>query len=195
MRGARNARVQLRTPNVAVLLLTIVVVAGMRSSGATAPSPQTKPSSPPTKPSSYVEVVELYRRGEDALALKQLAMLTSNDIRIGQEKVRGALFSGNRRSAQAAVLLHTVAAFGARGNDDVLEFRYHFKLARAYIDEITSIEHRVTPFVRTWQLFVMASYHGQRGVQAARDFGRGVRDPRGDSAFLLLALGATEERQ
>jgi tetratricopeptide (TPR) repeat protein len=154
----------------------------MPMAGATASAPQTK------RP-SYIDVIELYRRGDDNLALKQLAMLTDSEIKTG----RRAVLQGGAARIRAATVLHTVQAFAARAHDDVFGFQYHFRFAHGYADTLAARERQVPPFVRTWQLFVLASYHGQKGVQAARDFARGVRDPHGDSALLLLALGATEE--
>jgi tetratricopeptide (TPR) repeat protein len=79
-------------------------------------------------------------------------------------------------------------------HDNVGEYRYQFNFAQEYVALLASKEgQRVSPFVQTWRLFVIASYHGQRGVQAAREFGRHARNSHGDSGLLLLALGATEE--
>jgi tetratricopeptide (TPR) repeat protein len=167
---------------VSVLLLAGVFVVMMRAPDVTAISPQ------PTKV-SYIDVIELYRRGEDELALKQFALLTDTDIRLG----RKAVLTGGAARIRAATVLHTVRAFAARAHDDAFDFQYQFRYARGYVSALMSRERRVPPFVQTWQLFVMSSYHGQRGVQAAREFGRAARDPHGDSALLLLALGATEE--
>ena len=172
----------MRTRSVSVVLLAGVFVAVMRPPDVTAISPQSNKV-------SYIDVVELYRRGEDERALKQLAMLTGSDIRIG----RDALLTGGVARIRAATVLHTVRAFAARAHDDVLDFQYQFRYARGYISALMSRERRVPAFVQTWILFVMSSFHGQRGVQAAREFGRGAHDPHGDSALLLLAFGATEE--
>jgi len=181
----------MRTRSVSIVLLAGIVVT-MRLAGVTASAPQTTHR-------SYADIVDLYRRGEDELALKQLAMLTDSEIKIGRAALlteltnsSGMWAAGATARIRAAVLLHTVRALSARAHDNVAEYRYQFKFAQDYIDLLLSKEG-VSPFVQTWRLFVIASYHGQRGVEAARDFGRHVRDGHGDSALLLLALGATEE--
>jgi tetratricopeptide (TPR) repeat protein len=197
--ATRYARVRIRCRNVLLMLLMVVLVGVMQSPSATASSRQTESPWPQAKRPSYVDVVELYRRGEDELALKQLAMLTDSEIKIGRtallaelNNVTGAWAAGATGRIRAAVLLHTLRAIAARAHDDVGEYRYHFGVAQEYVELLVSKEGG-SPFVQTWRLFVIASYHGQRGVQAAREFGRHVRDPHGDSALLLLALGATEE--
>ena len=189
----RYARLRIRTRKVVLTQLARVVVALMLSCDVLAGSRQAAPT-------SYADVIELYRRGNDQLALKQLAALTDTVIKIGSNKLLDAFNNGGFAEAHraaalmsAAAVLHTVRALVARAQGDVGEFQYQFKFARAYIDLLVSKGRRVIPFVQTWQLFVMSSYHGQMGVQAAREFGRGVRDPHGESALLLLALGATEE--
>jgi len=172
-----------------LLLLVGAFVAVARADDVTASSPQT------TKV-SYADCVEHYRRGDDDRAFKELAALTDTDIRIGRRRLLEALAKGNLAAAsvlRAAAVLHTVRAFAARAHYDVGEFTYHFGLAQASIDAVTSYERKVSPFVQTWRLFVLSSYHGQRSVTEARDFARRVRDPHGDSPLFLLALGATEE--
>ena len=181
--AGRYARVRMRSPYVQQLLLLIgVCVALVRSPDAAASSPQSHKA-------SYTDVIELYRHGEDELALKQLNMLTYADIATG----RKAVLNSGAASIRSAAILHTVRAFAARAHDDVLEFQHHFRYARGYVSFLMSRERSLPPFVQTWILFVMSSYHGQRAVLAAREFGRGAHDPHGDSALLLLALGATEE--
>ena len=174
---------------VPLLLLVGAFVAVARADDVTASSPQA------TKV-SYADCVEHYRRGDDDLAFKELAALSDTDIRVSRHRLLEALAKGNLAAAsilRAAAVLHTVRAFAARANYDPGEFANHFWFARTSIDAVTSFERKVSPFVRTWQLFVLSSYHGQRGVTEARDFARGVRDPHGDSPLFLLALGATEE--
>jgi tetratricopeptide (TPR) repeat protein len=190
----RYARVRMRTRDLRRCLLAGVFAFAIGSPGVVASSPQAK------RP-LYVDIIELYRRGDDELALKQLAMLTDSEIRIGRTALLAELTSATGMSAagatariRTAVLLHTVRALSARAHDEVAEYRYQFNFAQEYLELLVSKEgRRVSPFVQTWRLFVIASYHGQVGVQAARDFGRHARDAHGDSALLLLALGATEE--
>ena len=183
----------MRSQHVPLLLLASVFAAIVRSSDVTATSPQSTRV-------SYVDVIERYRRGDDDLALKQLSALTDSDIRISRKPLIEAISRGNIREAEhaaailrAAAVLHTVKAFAARAHYDPGEFSYHFGFAHDSIDAVMSRERKVSPFVQTWRLFVLASYHGQRGVKEARQFGRGVRDPPLDSPLLLLALGAPED--
>ncbi len=171
------------------MLLVGAFVAVARAADVTASLPQTTTV-------SYAAVVEHYRRGDDDLAFKELAALTDTDIRIGRQRLLEALSRGNLAAVsilRAAAVLHTVRAFVARAHYNAGEFAYQFRFAQASIDAVMSYERKVSPFVRTWQLFVLSSYHGQRGVREARDFGRRVRDPHGDPPLLLLAFGATEE--
>lgn len=162
--------------------------------------PQPIASSSQSTNASYQEVIELYRRGDDALASKQLAILSDSRIRTGRNALLEAFKKANGGAAEraaamirAAAVLHTTTAFSARARDDIREFQYHFTFAEPYIAQLVSRERGVSPFVLMWRVFVMASYHEQMAVPQARDFGRHARDPRGDDARLLLALGATEE--
>ena len=158
------------------------------------------PATPQAPQTPYAAVVELYQHGDEELALEKLTPLADDEIRLGRDALLYAWRTGRGRELEraekiirAAVLLHTVRAFGARAHEDVYQFQYQFKFARDYVDLLASREGRVTPFIRTWQLFVISSFQGQSAVQDARQFSRGARDPRGDSALFLLALGATEE--
>jgi tetratricopeptide (TPR) repeat protein len=113
------------------------------------------------------------------------------------DHAQGAEFEHAQTMIRAAALLHTVRALSARAHGYVGEYGSQFAAAEIYIERLVTRERRVqrrlSPFVETWRLFVIASYHGQMGVVAAKDFGRLARNPDGDSALLLLALGASEE--
>ena len=179
----------MRTGNVRLMLLAGLFIAVARATDVTASLPQTTTV-------SYATVVEHYRRGDDDLAFKELAALSDTNVRTGLQRLLEALSKGNSAAAsmlRAAAVLHTVRAFAARAHYDGGEFAYQFGFAQASINAVMSYERKVSPFVQTWQLFVLSSYHGQRSVREARDFGRRVHDPHGAPALFLLALGATEE--
>jgi tetratricopeptide (TPR) repeat protein len=151
------------------------------------------------KQSSYTDVIELYRRGQDEAALHGLAALTPKEVTAARDALLKAfdISSGEESNRvagtiRAAVLLHTTRAFVVRSHGDFNEFAIQFKIASTYIDKLASRDRRGA-FVRTWRLQVLASLHGQMAVAAAREFGRRERDPAGDPPELLLALGATEE--
>jgi tetratricopeptide (TPR) repeat protein len=147
----------------------------------------------------YTEAIDLFRRGQDELALKKLAGVMAFEA----IRERDALFDAfeskwrgdsDRAAAmmRGAAMLHTARAFVALASGNGGEFRYHLLFAQAFVDKLAARERRAE-FVRTWPLMVLALLHEARMVLAATEFGRRFRDPRGDSPELLLALGATEE--
>jgi len=172
-------------------MLAVAATALMLGHGANASTRQ--PESP------YLEAVDLYRRGQDELALRKFAgVMASEPIR-----ERDALFAelestwrGDSERAAAtmrgAVMLHTARAFAALATHNSREFGSQLLFARTFVDKLAS-RNRREPFVRTWPLMVLAFLHEGRMVLAASEFSRHLRDPGGDSPELLLALGATEE--
>ena len=147
----------------------------------------------------YLEAVDLYRHGQDELALKKLAgimayevnterntLFAAFDSKRGQESERAAA------TMRGAAMLHTARAFAALARNNNGEFRYQLLLAQSFVDKLASRDHR-EPFARTWPLMILALLQEGRMVLAATEFGRRVRSPGGDSPELLLALGATEE--
>jgi tetratricopeptide (TPR) repeat protein len=147
----------------------------------------------------YTEAIDLFRRGEDERALKKLAGIMGFEV----SRERDALFTAldskwrgeSERAAatmRGAAMLHTARAFAALNRYNDGEFRYQLFFAQSFVDKLASRD-RHDPFVRTWPLMVLAVLQEGRMVLAASEFGRRVRDPGGDSAELLLALGANEE--
>ncbi len=186
----------MRAESTSPVVLARVVIAILVALAGIAAGPQTAST-------SYSDIVELYRRGDDELALQKLGALTNNDITRGRDALlhefdnaQGAKFEHVQTMIRAAALLHTVRALAARAHADDAEYRVQFTAAEIYIEQLVTrerpLQHRLSPFVETWRLFVIASYHGQMGVKAARDFGRHARQE-DDSALWLLALGASEE--
>ena len=145
---------------------------------------------PQTAGTSYSDIVELYRRGDDDLALQALVALSDSDMTRGRDALlndfdnaQGAKLEHAQTMIRAAALLHTVRALVARGHDNVGEYKNQFTAAEIYIERLVTRERRVqrrpSPFVETWRLFVVASYHGQMGVKAASEFGRHCAESRG----------------
>ncbi len=174
-----------------MLILGSAVIAVVLCHAATA--------SPQKAPTPYIEAVDLFRRGEDELALKKLAGVMSFELIRERDALFIALDSkwrGESERAAAtmrgAAMLHTARAFAALNRNNNLEFRNHLLFAQSFVDKLASRDRR-EPFVRTWPLMILAILHEGRMVLAAAEFGRRVRDPAGDSAELLLAFGATEE--
>lgn len=175
-----------------MLMSGTVVIAVVLCHAATASSPQNA-----TTP--YIEAVDLFRRGEDELALRKLAGVMAFEATRERDALFIAFDSKRREEPEraaatmrGAAMLHTARAFAALNGDNVGEFRYQLLFAQTFVDKLASRERRAA-FVRTWPLMVLAVLHEGRMVLAATEFGRRVRDPGGDSPELLLALGATEE--
>lgn len=154
----------------------------------------------PQSPSgSYGEAIDLFRAGQDDLAIKKLAPVTTYEIRDGRETLFAA-FVGKQREAseraastmRAAALLHTERAFAALAADNQGEFRNQFAFAESYIDKLVAADHR-SPFAQKWRVLILAFFHEGRMVLAASQFARRAHDAGGDSAEFLLALGVTEE--
>jgi tetratricopeptide (TPR) repeat protein len=147
----------------------------------------------------YTQAIELFRRGEDALALKKLAGVMPFEAIRERDTLFDAFESkwrgdSDRAAAmmRGAAMLHTARAFAALASGNGGEFRYHLLFAQAFVDKLASREHAAA-FVRIWRLMVLALLQEGRKVSAAAEFGHRLRDPGGDSPDLLLALGATEE--
>ena len=147
----------------------------------------------------YTQAIDLFRRGEDELALKKLAGVMAFEA----IRERDALFDAfeskwrgdsDRAAAmmRGAAMLHTARAFAALTRNNNGEFGHQLQFAQAYVEKLASRDRRAG-FVRTWPLMVLALLHEGRMVLAATEFGRRFRDPGGDSPELLVALGATEE--
>jgi tetratricopeptide (TPR) repeat protein len=157
-------------------------------------------ASPQGATRAYIEAVDLYRRGEDELALNKLAGISADEANHERDALFAAFNSKRREESEraaatmrGAVMLHTARAFQALARNNSGEFRYQLQFALTLFDKLASRERRGA-FVRTWPLMVIALLHeGGRMVLAAAEFGRRVRDPGGDPPELLLALGATEE--
>jgi len=156
-------------------------------------------ASPQGATTPYGEAIDLFRRGDEELAVNQLARIMFDEIIRERDALFRTLDSKDREEAEraaatirGAVMLHTARAFAAlaRGNDG--EFRYQLQAAGTYVTRLRSRDHRA-PFVQKWPLVVLATLHQGRQVRTAKEFGEHARDPGGDSAELLLALGATEE--
>ncbi|MBW8868341.1 MAG: hypothetical protein JF610_13615 [Acidobacteria bacterium] len=154
----------------------------------------------PQSPSgSYGEAIDLLRAGQDDLAVKKLATVTTYEIQEGRATLLNAFASKQRdvseRAAatmRAAALVHTERAFAAIARDNEKEFRDQLAFAESYIDKLVAADHR-SPFARTWRVLVLAFFHEGRMVLAASQFARRAHDAGGDSAEFLLALGVTEE--
>jgi tetratricopeptide (TPR) repeat protein len=154
----------------------------------------------PQNPSgSYGEAIDLLRAGQDDLAAKRLAAVTTYEMQQGREALFTAFASKQREVSEraaatmrAAVLVHTERAFAAIARDNLKEFRDQLAFAESYIDKLVAADHR-SPFARTWRVLVLAFFHEGRFVLAADQFARRAHDAGGDSAEFLLALGATEE--
>jgi tetratricopeptide (TPR) repeat protein len=157
-------------------------------------------AAPQLAASSYTEAIDLYRQGEEELALKKLAGLRSDEIARGRDALLAALASKRQeaeseRAAAAirgAIMLHTAESFAALERNNNGEFRFQLALAQSYIDKLASLD-RHAPFVRTWRLLVLAILQEGMSLAVADQFARHAHDSRGDSPELLLALGATEE--
>jgi tetratricopeptide (TPR) repeat protein len=150
--------------------------------------------------SPYIEAVDLYRRGEDELALKTLSRFVASELNHQRNALFAAFDSKRREESEraaammrAAVMLHTAKAFQALARSNGGAFRYQLLFALTYFDKLASRDRRGA-FVHTWPLMVLAFLQeAGRMVLPAAEFGRRVRDPGGDSPELLLALGALEE--
>jgi len=147
----------------------------------------------------YTEVIDLYREGLENLALEKLAGLMMDEIVRGRDALFAKLASKSPAESEraaatirGAVMLHTARAFSAFERNNNGEFRFQLTFAQAYVDKLASLDHRAA-FVRTWPLLVLALLHEGRSLIAAEQFARRARNSSGDSAELLLALGATEE--
>jgi tetratricopeptide (TPR) repeat protein len=158
-----------------------------------------KAASPQNATTPYIEAVDLFRRGEDELALKKLAGIMAFEATRERDALFIALDSkwrGESERAAAtmrgAAMLHTARAFAALSRNNNGEFRYQLLFAQSFVDKLASRDRR-EPFAHTWPLMILALLQEGRMVLAATEFGRRVRDPAGDSPELLLALGATEE--
>ena len=156
-------------------------------------------ASPQRATTPYAEAIDLFRRGEDELALNKLARIMNVDVTVERNELLKTLDSKNREESEraagtirGAVMLHTARAFAALARRNDGEFRYQVLTAEAYVTRIRSRDRR-SAFVQTWPLAVLALLHEGREVRAAKEFGEHARDPGGDSGELLLALGATEE--
>lgn len=146
----------------------------------------------------YIEAINLYRRGEDELALTTLAGIAA-DLTRARNSLFAAFESKERDGSEwaqatirGAVMLHTAAAFSALERNNNGAFRFQFMSAQAYVDRLAAGKRHVA-FVRTWRLLVLALFHEARTLAAADEFSHRAHDPHGDSAELLLALGATQE--
>jgi len=154
----------------------------------------------PQSPSgSYGEAIDLLRAGQDDLAVRKLATVTTYEIQEGRATLFNAFASKQRdvseRAAatmRAAALVHTERAFAAIARDNEKEFRDQLAFAESYIDKLVAADHR-SAFVRTWRVLVLGFFHEARMVLAASQFARRAHDASGDSAEFLLALGVTEE--
>jgi tetratricopeptide (TPR) repeat protein len=154
----------------------------------------------PQSPSgSYGEAIDLFRAGQDDLAVKKLAAVTTYEMQQEREILFAAFASKQREVSEraaatmrAAVLVHTERAFAAIARDNQKEFRDQLAVAESYIDKLVAADHR-SPFARTWRVLVLAFFHEGRMVLAATQFARRAHDAGGDSAEFLLALGVTEE--
>jgi len=147
----------------------------------------------------YTDAIDLYRRGDEERALTKLAGVTVGEVTRGRDTLFTAFDSKRHEESEraaatmrGAVMLHSARAFAALGSNTNREFRDQLLFAKTFVDKLASRDHRA-PFVRTWPLMVIALLHEGRAIVPASQFGHLARDPRGDSAELLLALGATEE--
>ena len=105
-------------------------------------------------------VVSTWR--QDELAVKQLAMLTGSDIRIG----RDALLTGGAATMRAASCsAHRTSVCGACA-DNVHEFRDQLR-DRGATSQRSSRERRVPPFVRTWRVYSSCPFFTKGSVLAA----------------------------
>jgi tetratricopeptide (TPR) repeat protein len=172
-------------------VLGAVVIGLALSHGATASSQ--------LEATPYTEAIDLFRRGDDERALAKLARLLTNEVTLGRDALFTAFDSKRPDEAEraaatmrGAVMLHTARGFAALARNNNGEFRQQLLIAESFVDKLAS-RNRRGAFVRTWPLMVLALLHEGRMVVTASEFGRRTRDPGGDSAELLLALGATEE--
>jgi tetratricopeptide (TPR) repeat protein len=184
-----SSRVRVRAS--AIVTLGAAAIALVLGHGANASTRQTE--------TPYLQAIDLYRRGQDELALKRFATVMASDAIRERDALFAALESkwrGDSERAAAtirgAVMLHTARAFAALATHNNGEFRYHLLFARTLADKLAS-RNRREPFVRTWPLMVLAFLHEGRMVLAANEFSRHFHDPGGDSPELLFAMGATEE--
>jgi tetratricopeptide (TPR) repeat protein len=148
---------------------------------------------------SYGEAIDLFRAGQDDLAVKKLAAVTTYEVQQERETLFTAFASKQREVSEraaatmrAAALVHTDRAFAAIARDNQKEFRDQLAFAQSYIDKLVAADHR-SAFARTWRVLVLALFHEGRMVLAAAQFARRAHDAGGDSAEFLLALGVTEE--
>ena len=162
---------------------------------------------------SYTDIVKMYRAGAFADAVAALQRLGPRDIELG---VKGLRTSSVDR-VRAAVMLHTEAAMAARRRQDVEGWTRHHDIAASLIASIEGEragkevwrdpapaapagalgEHGARPpsgsFVRTWRLLVIAVHESYGNVQHAVTAGAIARQRGGDTAELLLAVGAAQE--
>ncbi|HEU4934990.1 MAG TPA: hypothetical protein VFT39_00960 [Vicinamibacterales bacterium] len=147
----------------------------------------------------YADAIDLFRQGQDELALNKLARIMAAEVTAERDALFKALDGKNKEDSEraaaticGAVMLHTARAFVALTRHNEGEFRYQIALSETYVAKLRS-RGRASPFVKQWPLLVLALLHEGRLVRTAKQFGEHARDPSGDSAELLLALGATEE--
>lgn len=139
-------------------------------------------------PPSYFGILDLYRAGQFGPALMSLSVLASRDL----ERGLMALERSGVDRMRAAVALHTEAAIVARAREDVLGWRQHHDIAEVLVMDLEDMEAHAS-FPRTWRLLVIAVLEGQGTLRAAVDAGAVARKRGGDSAELLLAIGAAQE--
>ena len=164
-------------------------------------------------PPSYFDIVDLYRTAQFERAVAALQRLGARDIELGVKALR----TSSVGRVRAAVLLHTEAAMAARQRHDVEGWTRHYDIAADLIKRLgderaktevwrdpvsappaAALGGRVGPprgasFVSTWRLLVIAVHESYGNVYRAVSEGKIARERGGDTAELLLALGAAQE--
>jgi tetratricopeptide (TPR) repeat protein len=147
---------------------------------------------------AYSKFLELYQAGQIQAALADLATLTPDDLRSGQNVVfttfaRAARGDTGDAAArlQVAALVHTEAAFTQFVNDSI-DTERHLVLARRYIEKLPS-PGGGNRFPQDWWLLVIALFQGHLELSQARDYSDRARQSIGESPELWLATGISEE--
>ena len=177
-------------------------------------TPQLTGAQAATPVPSYTDIVTMYRAGVFADAVAALRRLGAGEIDLGVKALRRASSADRVR---AAVLLHTEAAMAARRRQDVEGWTRHYDIAAALIASVDddraarevwrdpvsaapaaplgerAVLARSAGFVPTWRLLVIAVHESHGNIQHAVTAGTIARTRGGDTAELLLALGAAQE--
>lgn len=139
-------------------------------------------------PPSYFDILDRYRAGQFGPALISLSGLAPRDLVLGLK----ALDRSSVDRMRTSIALHTEAAIVARALGDVSGWKQNHGIAEGLVMELEDMEAQAS-FPRTWRLLVIGVLEAQGDLRAAVDAGAVARKRGGDTAELLLAIGAAQE--